>query len=218
MHVRNIRYATAAAVTFAVSFGLAPGSHAAEPIDSSNASVTCTSVTKGVLKAKPALTAAGGLPTILLLSGKLGGCTSPDGITFQEGKSSFRAIINSADNGCPSFIGGNPTTGSITIRWKTNERITDSTSTVTIPSGAIVGGIASVAGAVRGTFDLGSGPPSNASASNLSVTGGFTGGDGGANSGATVVLELSAQSILTLCNSPKGVQELEIGAGALSLD
>jgi hypothetical protein len=204
----------------AFSFGLDPESLAAPPIDNTNASVSCTSVTKAILKARPGLTSSGGVPSLFILTGKLGGCTSPDGITFQEGRSSFRALIQSPDNSCPGLAGPNPTTGSITIRWKTNERITQPVSTVTIQSGAIAGGVDTSAGALRATFDLGTGPPSNApgGTSALSVTGGFTGGDGGANSGATVITELSVQSILLLCNSPKGLQEIRIGGGALSLD
>lgn len=205
----------------AASLAMPVAAGAAAPIDNANASVTCTSVVKAVLKTKPALTTAGGLPTVILLSGKLGGCTSPDGITFQEGKSSFRAVIQSADNACAGLAGTNLTSGSITIRWKTNEPVTEPVSTVTIPAGAIVGGAGTVAGALRVTFDLGTGAPSNgagAGALPLAVSGGFTGGDGGAGSGATVVTELSVASVLALCEGKKGLQEVRVGAGALALD
>ena len=220
MRARPLRSITLVVVVLAASLSIR-AALAATAIDNSNASVTCTTIAKGTLKARPPLTAGGGVPTFLLLSGKLGGCTSPDGITFQEGKSTFRAIFNVADNACVGLAGVNPTTGSITIRWKTNEPVTNPISTVTLPAGSIVGNAGSVAGALRVTFDLGTGPPSNGGgmgASPLSVAGGFTGGDGGANSGVTVVTQLSVDSVLTLCNSKKGIQEISLGAGALTLD
>ena len=214
---RSVR-SVAAALVGVLAFGTV--SHAAPAIDNSNASVSCTSIAKGVIKARPALTATGGTSTVLLLSGKLGGCSSPEGITFQEGRSTFRAILNVTDNACAGFVGESPTTGSITIRWKTDESLTNPISTVTLPSGAVVGGTGTVAGGLRVTFDLGTGAPSNGAAMGatpMSVTGGFTGGDGGASSGVTVVTQLSVDSILALCDSRKGTKEVGIGAGAVSL-
>ena len=49
------------------------------------------------------------------------------------------------------------------------------------------------------------------------MSGGFTGGNNGATSGATVITSESIGVILAECGGLKGVKAITLGAGALSL-
>jgi hypothetical protein len=194
-------------------------SNAFAQTDNSNGMVTCNTITKGVVKFKPSLTSAGGFPGTVQISGVLGDCTTDvAGVTLPEGKSKFKGVLNSADNGCGGLSGPSTSTGTITITWGTIPAVTNKVSTVTISSGGSAGGFSTIVGALRGTFDLGTSPPANGGpTSALAVAGGFTGGDGGATSGATVVTQQSVGSILFGCGSTTGLKSLNIGAGALRL-
>jgi hypothetical protein len=205
------------------AFTLLVAQHASAQVDNSNSTVSCNTITKAVFKPKPALTTAGGLgATVIQVSGVLSGCTTnAPGVTIPDFKSKFKGVINSADNGCAGLAGPSPSTGTITITWKTNIAVTNKTSIVTIPAGGSAGGFLPVAGGTRGAFDLGTGAPSGSvvpgPTSALEVSGGFTGGTGGANSGAAVVTSEDIAVILAECGDIKGVKSINLGAGALSL-
>jgi len=187
---------------------------ATPPVDNSVGHVSCGTVTKGVAKPKPTLTNAGGVPTIISLSGTLGGCSSSDvAVTFPEGKSKFKGFINANDNGCAGLAGPSSGTGGINVTWSTVPAVTAKLSTVTIPVGGEIGNFGVFAGDLHGTLSLGA--PFGAAA--LSVSGGFTGGDGGANSGASSITQESVPTILTGCADAKGVKQITLGVTGLSL-
>ena len=193
-------------------FGVVPSSVA--QIDNSNATVHCSTVTKGVIKFSPGLVAGGALPAAIKISGTLGGCTSSDpGIAFPEGKSKFKGILNAPTNDCASLAGASPTTGTLTFTWKTVPAVTQKISTVTIPPGGSVGGIVAIGPDLYGRFGLGA--PEGAAA--LSVTGGFTGGDGGAGSSGLVVTQQSIVSVTTYCAPPLALKAINIGVSGLTL-
>jgi hypothetical protein len=182
-------------------------------IDNSNATVHCGTITKGLIKPKPTLVNGGTSATVIAISGTLGGCSSSDSsITFPEGKSKFKGTLNSSTNDCAGLAGPSTSTGSITITWGTSPAVTHKTTVVSIPSGGSVGNFASVAGDLHGTFDLGA-PAGSA----LSATGGFTGGDNGAASKASVVTQESVNSILAGCANIKGLKQINIGVGSIDV-
>jgi hypothetical protein len=207
------------ALALSGSLFVSSSANAADAIDNSNGTVSCDTITKGVIKAKPSLTLAGGAATILSVSGVLSGCTTNvAGVTLPDGKSKFKGTLNAADNGCAGLSGPSASTGSIVIKWSTVPAVTLKTSTVNIVANSTAGGFATVVGGARGVFDVGTGPPASGMATApVSVTGGFTGGDGGASSGATVATQESIGVILAQCGGIKGVKQLNIAAGALSL-
>jgi hypothetical protein len=207
----------------ALAFGAAvPSSQASDPpVDASNGTVTCETITKGVIKPKPALMNGGTTnPTLIQISGTLGGCSSPDtAVTFPEGKSKFKGLLTATNNDCAGLAGPSASTGTITISWGTVPALVNKTSTVTVSAGGSAGGFGLVAGALRGTFNLGEGAPSDGSPSSaLAVSGAFTGGDGGASSGSVVVTQQAVSTILAGCaDTLKGLKQINIGAGTIHL-
>jgi hypothetical protein len=209
--------------TFAVAAAVACASTTlagAPPYDNSMDTVTCGTILKGVVKPKPALTTAGGLGTTLIaISGTLGGCSSPSNpaLVFPEGKSKFKGVITSADNGCAGLNGASTSTGTITISWGVipvlpATAVTNKTSIVTLPSGSSVGGFGTFAGDAHGTFELGA--PDGAA---LSVSGGFAGTDSGATSHASIITTQSVTTILNSCNAIAGLKSIAIGVGGIKV-
>jgi hypothetical protein len=188
--------------------------------DNSNDTVHCGTILKGVIKPKPVLNNAGAGPSVFAIGGKLGGCASPSNpnLVFPEGKSKFKGTINAPTSNCAGLAGVSTSTGTITITFSATDSVSgdallNKTSVVNIPSGSSAGNFASVGGDTHGTFDLG--VPNAA----LSVTGGFTGGDGGATSTAQVITSESVATILNYCGQPlpKGLKQISIGVGAITL-
>ena len=106
------------------------------PVDNSNGTVSCDTITKGVIKPKPTLTLAGGFATVLSVQGVLRGCTTNvPGVTFPDGKSKFKGTIAANDNGCAGLAGASTSTGAITITWGTNVAVTNKQSVVTFGVG-----------------------------------------------------------------------------------
>jgi hypothetical protein len=191
---------------------LAATAHAAGTVDASNSTITCASLTKAGIKLKPALVNGGLLPTTVSIKGALSGCTTnAPGVTSISG--SFKGTLTGGTNSCAGLLGPTTNTGTIAIKWKATPGLIDSTSTVQINSGAAVGGLfAGLPPGAYGQFQLGS-PPGAA----LSVTGSFTGGDGGATSTATVITTQDAIALAGLCATTNGVKALNIGIGVLTL-
>jgi len=208
--IRKIALFGGAAILAFAAF--APAATAATPpVDNTAGHASCGTVSKGVIKPKPTLTNAGGVPTVLAVSGTLGGCSSGDvAVTFPEGKSKFKGSISSADNGCAGLSGASTSTGTITISWGTTPAVSNKSTVVTIPSGSSVGGFGVFAGDLHGTFTLGA--PEGAA---LSATGGFLGGDGGASSHASVITQESVPTILAGCADVKGLKQINIGVAGL---
>ena len=185
--------------------------HAAGTVDASNSTITCNTLTKAVIQPKPTLVTGGALPATVKIKGALSGCTTnAPGVTSITG--TFSGTLTGGVNDCASLVGPTTNTGTITIKWKASPALITPVSTVTINSGSAVGGLHALGSASYGQFQLGN-PPGAA----LSVTGSFTGGDGGATSTATVVTTQDVGEILTLCGTPKGVKVLNIGIGTITL-
>ncbi len=195
------------------------------PYDNSNDTVTCGTILKGAIKPKPVLTLTGAVPSVFAISGTLSGCSSPSNpnLVFPEGKSKFKGTINAPNNNCLSLAGSSTATGTLTITWGATDSVSgagmlNKSSVVTIPSMGSTGNFVVVAGDQHGSFDLGT-PVA------LSVTGGFTGGNGGATSTASVITTESVVSILRACDTTaappaipgKGVKQITIGVGGLTL-
>jgi hypothetical protein len=90
-------------------------------------------------------------------------------------------------------------------------------SVVTIPIGGSIGSFGVFADDLHGTFGLGA--PEGAAA--LSVTGGFTGGDGGASSGGSTITQENVNTILAGCGagcgSATGLKQINIGVAGITL-
>jgi hypothetical protein len=184
---------------------------AAGTVDASNSTITCNSLIKAGIQLKPGLVNGGTLPTSVKIKGQLSGCTTnAPGVTSISG--SFSGTLTGGTNSCVSLIGPTTNTGTITIKWKSTPGLIDATSTVTITSGSAVGGIfTGLPPGSYGQFQLGN-PPGAA----LSVTGSFTGGDGGATSVATVVTTEDVGAVAAMCGGG-GVKKLSIGIGTITL-
>ena len=203
---------TIAALGLATAVALFAGSAKAQLVDVSNANVYCNTILKGSLKISPALINGGGSPTVYKVKGKLGSCQSNAGITIPDYKSSFKGVLNVDTNDCGALLGGGSTTGTITIKWKADEKITPATSTVTIGPSSVSNTVFSAPwGGPYGEFRLGM-----PYASPVSVTDAFTGGDGGANSYSDIISTQDLFVILNQC-ATTGVKVLNIGLGYIQL-
>jgi hypothetical protein len=192
---------------------------AAPPVDVSNNTVTCNTINKGVIKAKPPLVTGGSVPTVFSIAGKLAGCsTDASGVVINDFKSSFKGTISAPSNDCGALLGPSTATGQIIIKWNTTPKITPSTSTIDISSGDLTTGVFSSGwGGAYGYFGLGVNPrPSGTAGTPLAVSGAFTGGDGGASSTADAVTQEDIAVILGQC-SANGVKALNIGIGQIQL-
>jgi hypothetical protein len=223
------------------------------PVDNSQDTVICTTVTKGIIKVTPPLLIPGGATsTTISISGTLGGCSSPSrgSLVFPEGKSKFKGTINGTTNSCLALAGPTTGTGTVTFSWGATDTghacsggptpgkacnvtadcgaggtcvagtgggLAQKTSTLTLPTGAAVGG----------TFNSPTQPPAgygqfvvgtaNGVAVAPSVAGGFQGGNSGATSVATIVTTQSVGTALSFCLG-KGLKQLNIGTSAIELE
>jgi hypothetical protein len=217
--MRKIRFMSSAAALSLLVFS-ATSVMAVDPYDNSNDTVTCGTITKGVIKPKPVLTSTGPFVTsVFSVSGTLGGCTSPShpALVFPEGKSKFKGTINAPTNSCAALNGSTTASGTITVSWNATDGVGGpglllKTSTITLPANSTTGGAALVAGDLHGSFDFGTPTP-------LAVSGAFTGGDGGATSTGTVITQESVTTILNFCGltPPKGLKQINLGVGSLKL-
>ena len=217
--------AIAAAVPLAGWFAFVPAATAGPPpVDNSQDTVICTTVTKGIIKVTPPLLIPGGpASTIISISGTLGGCSSPSrgSLVFPEGKSKFKGTINGTTNSCTALAGPTTGTGTITFSWGATDSngagLAQKTSTLTLPTGAAVGGTFTTTSqppAGYGQFVIGT---ANGVAVAPSVAGGFQGGNGGATSVAAIVTTQSIDTALGFCLG-KGLKQLNIGTGAIELE
>ena len=217
--------AIAAAVPLAGWFAFVPAATAGPPpVDNSQDTVICTTVTKGIIKVTPPLLIPGGpASTVISISGTLGGCSSPSrgSLVFPEGKSKFKGTINGTTNSCTALAGPTTGTGTITFSWGATDSngagLAQKTSTLTLPTGAAVGG----------TFNSPTQPPAgygqfvvgtaNGVGVAPAVAGGFQGGNSGATSVATIVTTQSVGTAAGFCLG-KGLKQLNIGTGAIELE
>src|SRR5262249_26095803 len=112
--------------------------------------------------------------------------------------------VASTSNEC--IVLSAPLTGSITIRWKADKAtpILQTSSTASITD-VTFGGFAAPWGVSYGQFSLGI----------SSVTGAFTGGDGGATASNVALTSQDLVEIVSECASPTGLKTLNVGSGQL---
>jgi hypothetical protein len=199
----------------------------AQGYDNSNDDVICQTITKGVIKFKPALNNVGSaLPQSIQVGGTLGACKSNTNanLVFPEGKSKFKGILSIPTSpGCLGLLGPSAASGSLTFTFNATDTTVPAspqpllfkTATVTVSSGGTVGGLATIGLGAYGQFGLGS--PQGGTA--LAVAGGFTGGDGGSTSEGLVFTQQAADTISTFCGltPPLGVKQINIGVGVVHL-
>jgi hypothetical protein len=204
------------AALFGGSLFISGSAHASDPpIDATHYKVTCDTLTKGVAKFKPALHLGGTVaPAITQVKGTLSGCTAtPDGsnpaVTVVSG--SVSGLINGANNDCLALLGPSTATGTLTIKWKTVEKLVSATTVITITSGDISGGTNTpfADSATYGQFNIGS----------TTQTGPFGGPSG--TGAASFTHSLTAQGITALgaqCGDPvKGLKQVNLGSTEASL-
>jgi hypothetical protein len=183
------------------------------PIDVGGDRVLCNTIIKGVAGFVPPLSATGALPGTTKVKGALGDCHDFDNpnVHFLEGKSSFSGVLTGATNNCAGLSGASAATGTITIKWKTVEKLVNAVSVMTLPPASTFSGIfIGPWGSLYGQFDIGA-----PTALPVSVSGAFTGGDGGAQSHTTAVTTQSISSIGVMCI--KGMKALNLGVGYIEL-
>ncbi|MCC6848775.1 MAG: hypothetical protein IT294_09760 [Deltaproteobacteria bacterium] len=179
---------------------------AAGDIDASNSTVTCSTFLKTVFKPKPTLIVGGTQPATVSIKGKLGTCTTnAPGVTSITG--SFKGTLTML-NDCSGF---GAATGTITFKWKASPALIDSVSTVTVNAGSAVPNLFMLGSAAYGQLQLGN-PPGAA----VSVSGSFTGGDGGATSAGNFIFSQDQNTFIALCGGT-GIKELNIGVGTITL-
>ncbi len=201
---------------------LASGSGAAAPaIDVTNDHVTCNTINQGLIKISPAITSSGSSSHAkFLFSGKLGGCVDEDnsGVTFSESKSSFKGTINVDSNTCISFF-SSIEDGTFTVKWIADQKITPSSSTITLDVDSLTAGTYTAPwGAQYATFAIGDtdfaeGPPHTP----VTVTGAFTGGDGGATSTFKLISQEWFDSIQQACFFGGALKVINFGIGQVHL-
>jgi hypothetical protein len=197
------------------SLFIAAGSaHASDPpIDATNYTVKCTTLTKGTVGFAPPLHLGGALPNTTKVKGTLSGCTAtpaPGGDPVTVISGSVSGLINGT-NDCAALLGPSTATGTITIKWKTVQKLSNAATVVTIGSGDVSGGLANpfADAATYGKFSI----------SGTSQTGPFSGPSG--NGAASSTQSLTVQDVGVLgaqCNDPiKGLKGVNLGPTEISL-
>jgi len=190
----------AAATAMPIGFIAATGGMASAktaPVNATTATVSCTGIS-GSAKFSPAITsdeAAGtGTTTIKAV---LTGCTTNDGVTVTGAKvaGTLTSTSTAGENGCAALAGSSSDTGNLTTTWKTTPKLVTKTSTIDVKS--IAGSVGSDGNA---TFSIPGSTP------NGKPSGSFQGKNHGASDSTTAQSTASAASILTTCDSAKGLK------------
>jgi hypothetical protein len=167
------------------------------PIDASNHHITCTTL-YGTFKITPAFDLVGGQPATVAIKAKVDGCIDTDNPNVKLKASTVTGTMVFADNFITALQGVHNVTGSMTVAWKTASgaaKLTNPTSTINFTQ--LNGGSASVGGNFTDTyanFQIGA----NAAHGNTAaptVTGAFTGGDGGATTTLDALGSLSVTAV-----------------------
>ena len=211
-------------ITFLLSLVLASiPAWAVDKIDVSNDAIICKTLI-GTTTYSPALkfprTATS---EIARVKGTLSGCTvyGPGFATANPPVlilgGTFSAVLTGATNDCNVVFSSLdvPYGGSLTIKWKADPS-TPIVQTSTVVSVASVAGTFFIAGA--GNFFAGEGAYGEFILNGSSMTGAFTGGDGGSgSSNSAITSQEFFSSISTSCTSRAGLKKLNLGLGILTL-
>jgi hypothetical protein len=210
-------------------FAAVPTAHA--QYDNSNDDVSCQTITKGVLKLKPALNnVAPTVPQVIQVGGTLGACTSTThpALVFPEGKSKFKGVltISPTGPGCLGLVGSSTATGDLTFSFSATDGpggpgLLHKTTVVHVSSGGVVGGLATIGNGAYGQFGLGTanGGTALSITDPPGVTYGFKGGNGGATSEALIFTQQAGGTLATQCGltPPLGIKAINIGVGEIHL-
>jgi len=188
---------------------------AAPPIDASQYTVSCDTITGGVVGLKPALLIGGSTPSVASIKGTLSGCAatpndSNPAVTVVSG--SVKGALSTSSNDCLSLLGPSSATGTITITWKvgTGQKLTNNKTVITVSNGNVSGGTTNPFGdaATYGLFNI----------SGTTQSGAFGGTDNGASS-FTKALTVQGVGALTPQCTPgsKGLKAINLGSGEVSL-
>ncbi len=199
------------AIVVSIAFASSRASAAIPMNDVSNASITCNTLF-GTVSLKPGYLFGGSQPSTVKIKGTLDGCTvtggSPSTPQFVTG--TFKGTLAGAANDCFAFLSTNPLPGTITIRWKAHPStpLMQKSSTLTIST---LTGTLFAPGGLFGAaqyFQL--------SLGTTSVSGAFTGGDGGAASTNVAVTSEDFGPTSNSCETD-GLKTLHLGLGRITL-
>lgn len=202
------------AATVVIVLAATTGNAAPPKVDVSNHAITCSTVT-GTMKFSPALDDIGLSTLVIKLKGKLTGCVdNTDGAVLID-SGTFTGVITNPTSYCPDLITTfqppAPVTGTVVYKWKANPATpilqTQSTQVVDTRTGDLFapGGPFGVAQYVQLAFGT------------VSVSGAFTGGDGGVTSSNVFLTSQDIAGIQSLCATAAGVKTFNIGIGAVTL-
>ncbi len=183
------------------------------PIDATNYTIKCDTFTKATAGFKPSLVLGGTLPDAIKIKGTLSGCVAtPNGanpaVTVVSG--SVSGLLNATNNDCLSLLGPSTAAGTLTIKWKTVEKLSSATTTITIGSGDVSGGTATPFAdtATYGQFNIAS----------TTQTGPFGGPTGTGAASSTKALTVEGITALGgACADPKGLKAVNFGPTEVNL-
>jgi hypothetical protein len=214
MNYRMIALRCAALLTGGLVAGLAQA--APLKVDVGNDSITCSTVVGATVSISPPLSFAGAANRATIrVKGKLAGCVDTTNPSVLIASGSFSGTLTGETNNCSALSGTQPVHGTIVYSWKADPTTpllqTSSVQTVNGITGQLFHPSPSdpaFAGAAYGSFALGT----------ASVTGAFTGGDGGVTSTSIAVTSEDIGLFNTLCAPPAaGIKTLHIGIAKLTL-
>jgi hypothetical protein len=174
-------------------------------VNATTATVSCTGIS-GTASFKPNVTtdeSAGTGKTSIKAT--LTGCTTNDGVTVTKAsvKGTLTTTRTAGENGCTALAGGSAAAGPLTTKWSTTPKLS---------SGASVINVTSIAGSIGGdgnaTFSIPGNTPNGA------PSGSFQGLNAGASDTTTAQTTTSALSILTTCETGKGLKSISIESPA----
>ncbi len=180
-------------------------SAATSPVNATKATVKCTGIT-GTATFSPAVTSsetAGSGTTSIKAT--LTGCTTNDKVKVTGAKvsGSLKTTRTAGENGCVALAGNNAAAGKLTTTWTTSPKLASPTSTIAVAS--IAGSVGSDGNA---TFTIPGSTP------NGKPSGSFQGKNHGASDSTTAQSTASAASILSTCDSSKGLKSFKFKSPA----
>jgi hypothetical protein len=175
---------------------------AAPKIDATHYTVSCTKIT-ATAKFTPALSTAGAPVSnqATAIKGSASGCTatpSAGGAAVTVVSAAISGTINDASSNhqCTGLLTPTTETGSLTIKWKTTQKLVSGTSVVN--PGTVTGG---AGGDGHATFTLGF---------NAATSGPFQGTDSGVSSSTDAETTTTVGAINGLCGGKKGLKSIAI--------
>jgi len=202
------------------------GAAAPPPQNVTNDSVQCDQIS-GKITFAPPLQDGGTVAATAQVKLKVSDCTDdavPSGVVSGATMIGTLALAN---NDCANLFSGLQSwAGSLAVNWKTaaGVRLTTKQSSIALTqvNGAVFGsgvptGDTTTWSGEYGLVQLGTDANQGATAA-PSVTGDFTGGDGGAGSTFDLATNETNNNLQTACGSTSGLKQITAGIGSLSLD